>query len=115
MIDVGGGEIRKIWEKESVHSHTARLLRTAIQNSTARHIMEIGADAPLIADEYNETLSYDDTVPYEEQVPSLADRIGRGKVYLLEDSSVAKSGKVCALGHLRELRGLLMLRPVAET
>lgn len=61
-------------------------------------IMEIGADAPLIADAYNETLSYDETVPYEEQVPSLADRIGRGKVYLLEDSSIVKSGKVRALG-----------------
>lgn len=44
-------------------------------------------------------LSYDDTVAYEEQLPStdheranLADRIGTTKVYLLSESS--KVGKV---------------------
>lgn len=40
-------------------------------------------------------LSYDDTVPYEEQsAPSLADRIGSTKVYLLADSVPSKLGKV---------------------
>ncbi|KAH6915499.1 hypothetical protein BKA70DRAFT_1259112 [Coprinopsis sp. MPI-PUGE-AT-0042] len=42
-----------------------------------------------------ELLSYDDTVPYEDQVQpeseatSLANRIGRGKIYLLEDAAPA--------------------------
>jgi len=50
------------------------------------------------------TLSYDDTVPYEEQLPtaeeqavaaSLKNRIGTAKVYLLSDTSVAqRTGKV---------------------
>lgn len=47
------------------------------------------------------TLSYDDTVPYEDQLPtaseehtSLANRIGHTKVYLLSESSVARVGKV---------------------
>ena len=43
-------------------------------------------------------LSYDEEGPYEKQVaagPSLADRISRNKLYLLADSSVARSsGKV---------------------
>ena len=49
-------------------------------------------------------LSYDDTVAYEEQLPteaeresaaSLANRIGSSKVYLLSESSVAtRVGKV---------------------
>lgn len=47
-------------------------------------------------------LSYDDSVAYEEQVPtdaeraaSLAKRIGTSKVYLLSESSaVARAGKV---------------------
>ena len=41
-------------------------------------------------------LSYDEEVPYEKQVaePSLADRISRNKLYLLADSTVARSGKV---------------------
>ncbi|KZV71386.1 hypothetical protein PENSPDRAFT_577822 [Peniophora sp. CONT] len=40
-------------------------------------------------------LSYDEKVPYEKQVaePSLADRISRNKLYLLADSTVAKSSK----------------------
>jgi len=52
-----------------------------------------------IAPEGLATLSYDDTVAYEEQLPteaeiaaaeaaSLANRIGRGKVYLLSESSI---------------------------
>lgn len=49
------------------------------------------------------TLSYDETVPYEEQLPdpstetertSLANRIGSSKVYLLSESSAARVGKV---------------------
>lgn len=47
------------------------------------------------------TLNYDDTVAYEQQVPteaevaSLAKRIGNSKVYLLSESSaVARTGKV---------------------
>lgn len=41
-------------------------------------------------------LSYDDEVPYEKQVAehSLADRISRNKLYLLADSTVARSSKV---------------------
>lgn len=49
-----------------------------------------------------EPLSYDETVPYEEQLPSaveaagLASRIGNTKVYLLSESSAtaARGGKV---------------------
>ncbi|KAG6901640.1 hypothetical protein C0995_009741 [Termitomyces sp. Mi166 len=50
------------------------------------------------------TLSYDDSTPYEEQVPthplndparaSLANRIGSTKLYLLSETSVARAGKV---------------------
>ena len=49
------------------------------------------------------TLSYDESIPYEEQLPSnndeatypsLANRIGSTKVYLLSESSVARVGKV---------------------
>jgi hypothetical protein len=48
------------------------------------------------------TLSYDDNIAYEEQVPapsdseraSLANRIGNTKVYLLAESSVNRVGKV---------------------
>ena len=51
------------------------------------------------------TLSYDDTIPYEEQTAadapesseagrSLADRIGNTKVYLLADASKSRGGKV---------------------
>lgn len=41
-------------------------------------------------------LSYDEEVPYEKQVVelSLADRISRNKLYLLADSTVARSSKV---------------------
>ncbi|THV00577.1 hypothetical protein K435DRAFT_657011 [Dendrothele bispora CBS 962.96] len=41
-------------------------------------------------------LSYDDSVPYEEQLPdpaALASRIGNAKVYLLSESSVARVAK----------------------
>ncbi|KAF7982310.1 hypothetical protein HWV62_28994 [Athelia sp. TMB] len=54
--------------------------------------MDIAADTPVISEELSETLNYDD-VPYEEQLPSLAERIGKNKVYLLEDSSIAKGAK----------------------
>lgn len=48
------------------------------------------------------TLSYDDSVPYsdlppvEPEQPSLADRIGHTKVYLISDAIVARTGKVRA-------------------
>lgn len=51
-----------------------------------------------IAPQETMALSYDDTVAYEEQIPteaereraaSLANRIGSSKVYLLSESSVA--------------------------
>ncbi|GLB33260.1 putative nuclear cap-binding protein subunit 3 [Lyophyllum shimeji] len=53
----------------------------------------VSPDAVAAAD----TLSYDDTVAYEEQVPapesaSLANRIGSTKVYLLSETSVARAG-----------------------
>jgi hypothetical protein len=65
--------------------------------------MDIASD-PNPLPEYS-TLSYDDTVPYEDQVPtdspidepahtSLANRIGNTKVYLLSESSIARVGKV---------------------
>lgn len=66
-----------------------------------------------IAPEFT-VLSYDDTVAYEEQVPthpsndpersSLANRIGSTKVYLLSESSVARVGKVRwqVIGGVRE-------------
>ncbi|KZP21710.1 hypothetical protein FIBSPDRAFT_860327 [Athelia psychrophila] len=54
--------------------------------------MDIAADTPVIAEEFTETLNYEE-VPYEEQLPSLAERIGKNKVYLLEDSSIAKGSK----------------------
>ena len=57
-----------------------------------------------IAPQDTMALSYDDTVAYEEQLPteaereraaSLANRIGSSKVYLLSESSVAtRVGKV---------------------
>jgi hypothetical protein len=43
------------------------------------------------------TLSYDEDVVYEDQVqetPSLADRIGRAKVYLLSETNVTRGSKV---------------------
>lgn len=45
-----------------------------------------------------ELLSYDDSVAYEDQVgsTSLADRIGRGKIYLLEDAAPTTNLKVCS-------------------
>ena len=52
-------------------------------------------------------LNYDDTVAYEQQIPttepevvaSLAKRIGTSKVYLLSESSAAtRAGKVRRLG-----------------
>jgi hypothetical protein len=62
--------------------------------------MDIASEANPLA-EYS-TLSYDDTVPYEDQLPddgepaqaSLANRIGSTKVYLLSESSVARVAKV---------------------
>ncbi|KAF8075858.1 hypothetical protein FPV67DRAFT_386416 [Lyophyllum atratum] len=58
-----------------------------------------GVSPDAVAD----ALSYDDTVAYEEQVPthpsndperaSLADRIGSTKVYLLSETSLARAGK----------------------
>jgi hypothetical protein len=46
------------------------------------------------------TLSYENDVPYEAQIPmdpprsSLANRIGKGKVYLLSETARARVGKV---------------------
>jgi hypothetical protein len=63
--------------------------------------MDIATEANPPA-EYS-TLSYDDTIPYEEQLPvntdepahnPLASRIGSTKVYLLSESSIARVGKV---------------------
>jgi hypothetical protein len=62
------------------------------------------ASEPNPNPEYS-TLSDDDTVPYEDQLPtptpdderahtSLANRIGNTKVYLLSESSIARVGKV---------------------
>jgi len=54
---------------------------------------------PLVA-ETPTLLSYDQDVAYEDQVqaeptqPSLADRIGRNKVYLLSESKVTRGSKV---------------------
>ncbi|KAG6850016.1 hypothetical protein H0H93_002465 [Arthromyces matolae] len=60
-------------------------------------------NADIAPDVVEEALSYDDTTPYEEQVPtnpandparsSLANRIGSTKVYLLSETSVARAGK----------------------
>lgn len=62
--------------------------------------MDIAADSSLELS----TLSYDDTIPYEDQFAthpsidmgraSLANRIGTTKVYLLSESAVARVGKV---------------------
>jgi hypothetical protein len=54
---------------------------------------------PLVT-EIPAILSYDQDVAYEDQLqaeptqPSLADRIGRNKVYLLSESNVARGSKV---------------------
>ena len=64
-----------------------------------------GVSPDLFNSHTSEALSYDDTIPYEEQIPtedekgaaaaaSLAKRIGAAKVYLLSDTSVARVGKV---------------------
>lgn len=42
-------------------------------------------DLPDALPEDEVILSYSDTTPYEEQKESLADRIGKTKVYLLEE------------------------------
>lgn len=64
--------------------------------------MDILADQPSILEEEN-SLSYDDSVPYSELPPppaetshstSLADRIGHTKVYLISDAVAARTGKV---------------------
>lgn len=60
-----------------------------------------------VTSESLDLLSYDDTVAYEDQVPtntsndddtgggiSLANRIGNAKVYLLSESSTTRLGKV---------------------
>jgi hypothetical protein len=61
--------------------------------------MDIASEANP-STEYS-TLSYDDSIPYEDQLPteeparaSLANRIGSTKVYLLSESSIARVGKV---------------------
>jgi hypothetical protein len=57
--------------------------------------MELDAEEPAAS------LSYDDTLPYEDQQPatgSLADRIGQNKVYLLSETtgrSAKGANKVC--------------------
>jgi hypothetical protein len=60
------------------------------------------APATMNTDEPSTTLSYDDTIPYEEQIAvdepagsSLANRIGKGKIYLLADAGA--HAKVCIL------------------
>jgi hypothetical protein len=65
---------------------------------TSRMDNAVALDSPVDLS----ALSYDDTVAYEEQVApandpepmSLANRIGRAKVYLLAETSVARVGKV---------------------
>lgn len=74
--------------------------------------MDIAADTAVITEEFSETLNYDE-VPYEEQLPSLAERISKNKLYLLEDASIAKGSKVRALPRSPTLP--LMLRDVAQT
>ncbi len=60
---------------------------------------------PIVADDtIVPTLSYDESVPYSDQLPvdtlnepgqsSLANRIGSTKVYLISDATAARSGKV---------------------
>ncbi|PSS36880.1 hypothetical protein PHLCEN_2v1308 [Hermanssonia centrifuga] len=60
---------------------------------------------PIVADDTTvPTLSYDESVPYSDQLPvdtlnepgqsSLANRIGSTKVYLISDATAARSGKV---------------------
>ncbi|KAM6495482.1 hypothetical protein JOM56_008188 [Amanita muscaria] len=61
--------------------------------------MDIATDLEAPADIVHATLSYDDSVPYEDQLPettaSLAERIGSTKVYLLSEASskAARLGK----------------------
>jgi hypothetical protein len=59
---------------------------------------------PLVTDTPSH-LSYDQDVAYEDQIqaeptpPSLADRIGRNKVYLLSESNVGRGSKVRVWQH----------------
>lgn len=53
------------------------------------------------AGEASVSLSYDDNVPYDQQVSaepvaseSLVNRIGQTKVYLISDAAVTRTGKV---------------------
>jgi hypothetical protein len=62
--------------------------------------MDDTAPATMNTDEPSTTLSYDDTMPYEEQIAvdepagsSLANRIDKGKIYLLTPAYA----KVCIL------------------
>jgi hypothetical protein len=64
--------------------------------------MDDTAPATMNTEELSTTLSYDDTIPYEEQIAvdepagsSLANGIGKGKIYLLADARV--HAKVCIL------------------
>lgn len=67
-------------------------------------------------DDIDASLSYDDTVPYEEQVPAtdsasggLASRIGTNRLYLLaESSALGAAGK--GKGKVRVVPGVVKLR-----
>jgi len=54
------------------------------------------ADADVSVLSYDDTMAYDDQVPYpnDPEPVSLANRIGNTKVYLLSESSAARVGKV---------------------
>lgn len=64
--------------------------------------MDISPDDSVSAPAAEFPLSYDDTVPYAEQVPAqsepaqstLANRIGHTKVYLISDATATRAGKV---------------------
>ena len=75
-----------------------RSARTASSLALSALSMDIlPENDPLVAEMI---LSYDKDVAYEDQVqaeptqPSLADRIGRNKVYLLSESNVTRGSKV---------------------
>lgn len=91
------------WTTDVFHATASlSLLFQPPYNSHYNHYqMDIAAE--INPPEELSTLSYDETVPYEEQLPdpstetertSLANRIGSSKVYLLSESSAARVGKV---------------------
>ena len=93
-------------ERIQGHSNETKRVKTRkgsarAANRTSRLLdMDILPEHDTLALDSPTLLPYDQDIPYEDQVeatptpPSLADRIGRTKVYLLSESNVSRGSKV---------------------